>query len=462
MAKSELNILILAAGQGTRMRSRLPKVLHPLAGRPMLQHVIETARELRPHGLGVIYGHGGEQVPQQIGDESIEWILQAEQLGTGHAVMQALPQVADEQIVLVLYGDVPLLEADTLAMLVEHADQALCLLTVHLPDPTGYGRIVRDEHGRVTAIVEHKDATDEQRRITEVNTGILAVNGGRLKKWLGRLDNNNAQGEYYLTDIIAMAVADGVPIEVSHPAEVSEVLGVNSRQQLAALEREYQLRQATRLMSEGVSLADPARLDIRGRLHCGQDVALDINLVVEGEVSLADNVTVGPNCVLKDCTLEDGVQVLPMSVIEGAHIGAGSRIGPFARIRPGTELAGQTHIGNFVELKNSQVGEGSKINHLSYVGDTIIGKQSNIGAGVITCNYDGANKHRTEIGDNAFVGSDVQLVAPVKVGDGATIGAGTTLTSDAPENALTLSRTKQKTVTGWKRPTKQGRGTRDE
>ncbi|MFP4609568.1 MAG: bifunctional UDP-N-acetylglucosamine diphosphorylase/glucosamine-1-phosphate N-acetyltransferase GlmU [Thiohalophilus sp.] len=462
MGKPQLNIVILAAGQGTRMRSSLPKVLHPLAGKPMLQHTIDTARELLPARLSVVYGHGGEQVPQQIADPAINWVLQAEQLGTGHAVMQALPEMADDDIVLVLYGDVPLLSAGTLALLSEYADRDLCLLTVHLQDPTGYGRIVRNEHGQVTAIVEHKDADENQRRISEVNTGILAVNGGKLKTWLGNLKNNNAQGEYYLTDIIAMAVNDGVGVRVSHPAEPFEVLGVNSRQQLAQLERIYQQQQAERLMQQGVTLADPVRLDIRGRLSSGQDVTLDINVIIEGDVTLGNNVSVGANCVLKDCRLDDGVQVLPMSVIEDAHIGAESRIGPFARIRPGTELAAQTHIGNFVELKNSQVGTGSKINHLSYVGDTTIGERSNIGAGVITCNYDGANKHRTEIGDDAFIGSDSQLVAPVKIGDGATIGAGTTLTSDAPENALTLSRSKQKTVTGWKRPTKQGRGPRDE
>ncbi|MDZ7661403.1 bifunctional UDP-N-acetylglucosamine diphosphorylase/glucosamine-1-phosphate N-acetyltransferase GlmU [Thiohalophilus sp.] len=456
MGKSQLNIVILAAGQGTRMCSGLPKVLHPLAGKPMLQHTIDTARELLPAKLSVVYGHGGEQVPQQIADPAINWVLQAEQLGTGHAVMQALPEVENDDIVLVLYGDVPLLSAETLALLTEYADRELCLLTVHLEDPTGYGRIVRDEHGQVTAIVEHKDADDNQRRISEVNTGILAVNGGKLKAWLGCLENNNAQGEYYLTDIIAMAVNDGIAVRVSHPAESFEVLGVNSRQQLAQLERIYQQQQAERLMQQGVTLADPQRFDIRGKLSSGQDVTLDINVIIEGSVTLGDNVSVGANCVLKDCELADGVQVLPMSVIENARIGAGSRIGPFARIRPGTELAAQTHIGNFVELKNSQVGAGSKINHLSYVGDTTIGERSNIGAGVITCNYDGANKHRTEIGDDAFIGSDCQLVAPVKIGDGATIGAGTTLTGDAPENTLTLSRTKQKTVMGWKRPTKKG------
>ena len=458
MAKSDLNIVILAAGQGTRMHSSLPKVLHPLAGKPMLQHVIDTARELRPARLGVIYGHGGEQVQQAIGDPGVEWILQAEQLGTGHAVQQAMPNVADDEIVLVLYGDVPLLDSNTLALLVEHADDSLCLLTVHLDDPAGYGRIVRNEHGQVVAIIEHKDATDQQRRITEVNTGILAVNGGRLRGWLEQLENNNAQGEYYLTDIIAMAVADGIPIEVSHPADVNEVLGVNSRRQLAELERVYQLQQAGRLMDQGVSLVDPNRIDIRGRLDCGKDVTLDVNVIIEGNVVLGDNVRIGANCLLKNCELADGVEVLSMSVIEQARIGTGSRVGPFARIRPGTELAANTHIGNFVELKNSQVGEGTKINHLSYIGDTGIGAHSNVGAGVITCNYDGANKHRTEIGDDTFIGSDSQLVAPVKIGDGATIGAGTTLTGDAPAGDLTLSRIKQKTIKGWKRPTKKGSG----
>ena len=406
----------------------------------------------------MIYGHGGEQVQQAIGDPGVEWILQAEQLGTGHAVQQAMPNVADDEIVLVLYGDVPLLDSNTLALLVEHADDSLCLLTVHLDDPAGYGRIVRNEHGQVVAIIEHKDATDQQRRITEVNTGILAVNGGRLRGWLEQLENNNAQGEYYLTDIIAMAVADGIPIEVSHPADVNEVLGVNSRRQLAELERVYQLQQAGRLMDQGVSLVDPNRIDIRGRLDCGKDVTLDVNVIIEGNVVLGDNVRIGANCLLKNCELADGVEVLSMSVIEQARIGTGSRIGPFARIRPGTELAANTHIGNFVELKNSQVGEGTKINHLSYIGDTGIGAHSNVGAGVITCNYDGANKHRTEIGDDTFIGSDSQLVAPVKIGDGATIGAGTTLTGDAPAGDLTLSRIKQKTIKGWKRPTKKGSG----
>ncbi|MGD8576477.1 MAG: bifunctional UDP-N-acetylglucosamine diphosphorylase/glucosamine-1-phosphate N-acetyltransferase GlmU [Thiohalophilus sp.] len=455
MGKTNLNIVILAAGQGTRMRSSLPKVLHSLAGKPMLQHVIDTARELRPGKLSVIYGHGGEQVPQAIEDPDITWVLQAEQLGTGHAVMQALPNVSDQDIVLVLYGDVPLLDSDTLAQLTEHAGGSLCLLTVHLDDPSGYGRIIRNEHGQVVAIIEHKDADEMQRRISEVNTGILAVNGGRLRGWLEKLENNNAQGEYYLTDIIAMAVADGIQIEISHPAKVNEVLGVNSRRQLAELEREYQLQQAERLMDKGVSLVDPNRIDIRGSLDCGKDVTLDINVIIEGNVVLGDNVNVGANCLLKNCEVAEGVEIMPMSIIEEAKIGSGSRIGPFARIRPGTELAANTHIGNFVELKNSQVGEGTKINHLSYIGDAGIGKHSNIGAGVITCNYDGANKHRTEIGDDTFIGSDSQLVAPVKIGDGATIGAGTTLTGNAPAGDLTLSRTKQKTIKGWKRPAKK-------
>ncbi len=356
MSKSTLNIVILAAGQGTRMRSRLPKVLHRLAGRPMLQHVIDTSRELLPHRLTVIYGHGGEQVPEAIADPDINWVLQAEQLGTGHAVMQAMPDVSDEEIVLILYGDVPLLSSNTLAELTEHADSALCLLTVHLDDPTGYGRVVRDQHGAVEAIVEHKDASDEQRRISEINTGIMAINGGKLKGWLQQLDNNNAQGEYYLTDIVAMAVRDKVEIRVSHPADSSEVLGVNSRKQLAGLEHYYRLRQAEHLMQEGVTLIDPQRIEIRGKLTTGIDVTLDINVICEGEVKLADNVSIGANCVLKNCELAEGVTVLPMSVIEDAHIGPGSRIGPFARIRPGTELAADTHIGNFVELKNSQVG----------------------------------------------------------------------------------------------------------
>ena len=462
MAAAKLDIIILAAGQGSRMKSRLPKVLHPLAGRPLLAHVIDTARSLKPERIIVVYGHGGEQVPGAIGGDDLIWVKQEEQLGTGHAVARAMPQVTDEATVLVLYGDVPLTRQTTLMELAGYGAGAFGLLTVHLDDPTGYGRIVRDQHARVTSIVEHKDATPEQHRITEVNTGILAVNAGRLRGWLECLNNDNAQGEYYLTDVIAMAVAEGMEIQTTHPDSEMEVLGVNSRAQLAMLERSYQRQQAEALMAEGVTVLDPARLEIRGEVNIARDVILDVNVVLVGKVEIGEGVYVGPGCVIKDSVIGEGVQIQPCCVIEQARVGAEAKIGPFARLRPGAELSPDTHIGNFVEIKNSIVGEGSKINHLSYVGDSDVGARVNIGAGVITCNYDGANKHRTVIGDDVFVGSDCQLVAPVEVGAGATLGAGTTLTRDAPAGELTLSRSKQKSIKGWKRPAKKGRGTRDE
>ncbi|HFQ13550.1 MAG TPA: UDP-N-acetylglucosamine diphosphorylase/glucosamine-1-phosphate N-acetyltransferase, partial [Gammaproteobacteria bacterium] len=449
MAAAKLDIIILAAGQGSRMKSRLPKVLHPLAGRPLLAHVIDTARSLKPERIIVVYGHGGEQVPGAIGGDDLIWVKQEEQLGTGHAVARAMPQVKDEATVLVLYGDVPLTRQTTLMELAGYGAESFGLLTVHLDDPTGYGRIVRDQHARVTSIVEHKDATPEQHRITEVNTGILAVNAGRLRGWLERLNNDNAQGEYYLTDVIAMAVAEGIEIQTTHPDSEMEVLGVNSRAQLAMLERSYQRQQAEALMAEGVTVLDPARLEIRGEANIARDVILDVNVVLVGKVEIGEGVYVGPGCVIKDSVIGEGVQIQPYCVIEQARVGAEAKIGPFARLRPGAELSPDTHIGNFVEIKNSIVGEGSKINHLSYVGDSDVGARVNIGAGVITCNYDGANKHRTIIGDDVFVGSDCQLVAPVEVGAGATLGAGTTLTRDAPAGELTLSRSKQKSIKGW-------------
>ncbi len=450
-----LEILILAAGKGTRMRSDLPKVLHRLAGKPLLGHVVDAAHALGAAQTCVVYGFGGEAVPQALADDTLTYVLQAEQHGTGHAVKQALPQLADDGVTLVLYGDVPLTHVSTLQPLVAAAQSGkLGLLTVNLAQPDGYGRIVR-ESGRVTRIVEHKDATPAERAIQEVNTGILAVATRQLKRWIAELKNDNAQGEYYLTDIIAMAVRDGVEVETHQPGFEWEVLGVNSKAQLARLERIHQNEIAQALLEAGVTLMDPARLDVRGTLACGRDVVIDVNCVFEGRVELGDNVQVGANCVLRNATVAAGTRIDAFTLIDDAAIGEANRLGPFSRIRPGTTLARDVHVGNFVEIKNSQIDDGSKINHLSYVGDTTMGRKVNIGAGTITCNYDGANKHRTVIEDEVFVGSDTQLVAPVTVGRGATLGAGTTLTRDAPAGELTLSRAKQLTISGWKRPVKQ-------
>ncbi len=450
-----LEILILAAGKGTRMRSDLPKVLHRLAGKPLLGHVIDTAHRLGATQVCVIYGFGGDAVPQALADDKLTFVLQAEQKGTGHAVQQGLPVLSDTGVTLVLYGDVPLTRAATLQPLVGAAQAGkLGLLTVTLADPAGYGRIVRVD-GAVTRIVEHKDADDAERAIREVNTGILAVPTARLRAWIGRLDNNNAQSEYYLTDIIAMAVAEGIPVETHQPAHEWEVLGVNSKAQLAELERIHQGEIARTLLEAGVGLADPARLDVRGSLACGRDVSIDVNCVFEGQVVLGDGVQVGANCVLRNVTVAAGTRIDAFTLIDDAVVGEDNKLGPFSRIRPGTTLARDVHVGNFVEIKNSQIDDGSKINHLSYVGDTTMGRKVNIGAGTITCNYDGANKHRTVIEDEVFVGSDTQLVAPVTVGRGATLGAGTTLTRDAPAGELTLSRARQLTIAGWKRPVKQ-------
>lgn len=449
-----LEILILAAGRGTRMCSDLPKVLHKLAGKPLLGHVVDAAQELGAAKICVVYGFGGDAVPQCMADDKLTFVLQAEQHGTGHAVQQALPQLSDNSVSLVLYGDVPLTRTATLRPLVDAAYAGeLGLLTVTLPQPDGYGRIVRDQ-GKVTRIVEHKDATPAERAIQEVNTGILAVSTAHLKKWIAELKNDNAQGEYYLTDIIAMAMRDGVEIETHQPAFAWEVLGVNSKAQLVALERVHQHRIAEQLLEAGVTLLDVARIDVRGSLICGRDVQIDVNCVFEGRVELGDNVQVGANCVLRNVRVAAGTRLDAFTLIDDAQIGEDVRLGPFTRIRPGTTLARDVHVGNFVEIKNSQIGVGSKMGHLSYIGDTTMGQNVNIGAGTITCNYDGANKHRTVIEDDVFIGSDTQLVAPVTVGEGATLGAGTTLTKDAPADALTLSRVKQHTVTDWKRPVK--------
>ncbi|HUE92589.1 bifunctional UDP-N-acetylglucosamine diphosphorylase/glucosamine-1-phosphate N-acetyltransferase GlmU [Pseudomonas sp.] len=450
-----LDIVILAAGQGTRMRSALPKVLHPVAGKSMLGHVIDTARLLKPQGIHVVIGHGAERVRERLAADDLNFVLQSEQLGTGHAVAQALPALSAERV-LILYGDVPLIEVETLQRLLQQvSEQQLGLLTVNLNDPTGYGRIVRDEAGVVKAIVEHKDASAEQRLISEGNTGILAVPGKRLGDWLGRLSNSNAQGEYYLTDVIAMAAADGLVVATEQATDEMEVLGANDRIQLAQLERHYQYRAARRLMLQGVTLIDPARFDLRGEVTVGRDVSIDINVILEGQVVIEDFVSIGPNCVIKNSTLRRGAIVKANSHLEGAEVGEGADCGPFARLRPGSVLGAKAHVGNFVELKNAVLGEGAKAGHLSYLGDAEIGARTNIGAGTITCNYDGANKHRTVLGEDVFIGSNSALVAPVTLGDGTTTGAGSVITSDVPANTLAVGRAKQRNIEGWKRPTKK-------
>ena len=451
----KVGVAVLAAGQGTRMRSARPKVLHPLAGRPLLAHCLDAAHAVGAAQICVVYGHGGETVRAALAGYACDWVEQGERLGTGHALMQALPSLSDVDRILVLYGDVPLVEPRTLARLIGQAEQSrLALLTTQLGDPAGYGRVVRDDAGRVVRIIEHKDANEVEREITEINTGILVADRALLADWLGRIDNANAQGEYYLTDVIGLAVADGVQVATAEPASWHEVAGVNDRVQLAELERVYQRRVADALMRSGVTLADPARLDVRGRLVAGSDTFIDVNVVIEGEVHLGEGVEIGPNCLLRDCTIGAGSQVLPNCVIEGARVGAGARVGPFARLRPAAELADATHVGNFVEVKKARIGAGSKVNHLSYIGDAEIGRDVNVGAGTITCNYDGANKHKTLIGDGAFIGSNTALVAPVQVGAGATIGAGSVIAIDAPPDRLTLARAQQKTLEFWVRPCK--------
>lgn len=450
-----LSIIILAAGQGSRMYSELPKVLHQLAGKSLLEHVHHTASMMETRGIHVIYGYGGDQVIEELSHLDVDWVEQAEQLGTGHAVEQALPNIPDKDLVLILYGDVPLITNETLSDLVVAAeDSHFSLLTCFVDDPRGYGRIVRNDNDEVIRIVEEKDASNEEKKIGEINTGMMVANGKALKQWIGELESNNAQSEFYITDAIEMAVRDGVEINTVQPHSIVEIRGVNDRAQLSELERYYQLIQAHQLMRRGITIMDPSRFDLRGDLEIDSDCYIDINVILEGRLKIGSGVRIGANCVIKDSVIDDDVEILPNSIIENAVIGKACRIGPFARIRPETVLNESVHVGNFVEIKKSIVGNASKVNHLSYIGDAEIGTDSNIGAGVITCNYDGANKHKTIIGDNVFVGSDVQLVAPVSISSGATIAAGTTITKDVDENELAISRTPQKSLSDWKRPKK--------
>ncbi|WP_455920898.1 bifunctional UDP-N-acetylglucosamine diphosphorylase/glucosamine-1-phosphate N-acetyltransferase GlmU [Pseudomonas putida] len=449
-----LDIVILAAGQGTRMRSAIPKVLHPVAGNSMLGHVIHSARQLAPQGIHVVIGHGAELVRERLAAADLNFVLQDKQLGTGHAVAQAVPALTADTV-LILYGDVPLIEVETLQRLLALVtpDQ-LGLLTVNLADPTGYGRIVRDQAGQVSAIVEHKDASDAQRAIKEGNTGILAVPGKRLAEWLGRLSNNNAQGEYYLTDVIAMAVGDGLVVATEQPHDAMEVQGANDRRQLSELERHYQLREGRRLMAQGVTLRDPARFDVRGEVTVGRDVLIDVNVILEGKVVIEDDVVIGPNCYIKDSTLRKGAILKANTHLDGAVMGEDSDAGPFARLRPGTVMDARAHVGNFVELKNTHMHEGAKAGHLTYLGDADIGARTNIGAGTITCNYDGANKWRTVMGEDVFIGSNNSLVAPVDIQSGATTAAGSTITQEVPAGQLAVGRARQRNIDGWKRPEK--------
>ncbi len=448
----KLEIVILAAGQGTRMKSSLPKVLHPVAGRPMLAHVVDTARALDPRAIHIVVGHGADTVKAALADEDLHWVTQSEQLGTGHAVLQALPAIAADSVVLVLYGDVPLIETPTLESLAALGSQAPALLTVELADPAGYGRILRGPDGDVLGVVEHKDASPEQRALREVNTGVIAAPAAILSRYLPLVGNANSQGEYYLPDILALAVEDGLPVAAQGAGSEIEVQGVNDRVQLAAVERAYQLRLAHTLLREGVAIADPARFDVRGSLRCGSDVRIDVNVVFEGEVELADGVSIGPNCVLKDVSVGAGSTVHAMSHLDSAQLGEQVNVGPYARLRPGTRLADGARIGNFVETKNTSIGQGSKVNHLSYIGDCGMGAGVNIGAGTITCNYDGVNKHRTSIGDGVFVGSNSTLVAPLEIATGGFVAAGSTVTENIADNELAVGRGRQRNIQGWQRP----------
>ncbi|WP_180076494.1 bifunctional UDP-N-acetylglucosamine diphosphorylase/glucosamine-1-phosphate N-acetyltransferase GlmU [Acinetobacter sp. YH12106] len=447
-------VIILAAGKGTRMRSSLPKVLQPLAGRPLLGHVIDTAKKLNADNIITIYGHGGEQVQAAFTAQKIKWVEQSEQLGTGHAVQMTLPVLPQDGVSLILSGDVPCINPLTLQKLLDAtAETGIGLVTLTLPDANGYGRIVR-KNGQIQAIVEHKDATNEQRQIQEINTGIYAVSNAKLHQWLPNLSNENVQGEYYLTDIVAMALADGMQVASVEPEQAFEVEGVNDRVQLAALERQFQAFQAKQLMQQGVHLIDPSRFDLRGNLTVGQDVQIDINVIIEGDCELGDHVEIGAGCIIKNTKIAAGTKVQPYSIFDNAIVGEDTQIGPFARLRPGAKLAAEVHIGNFVEVKNTTIGVGSKANHFTYLGDAEIGAGSNIGAGTITCNYDGVNKFKTIIGDQAFIGSNSSLVAPVKIGNGATVGAGSTITRDVEDNSLAVERSKQFAKENYPRPQK--------
>jgi bifunctional UDP-N-acetylglucosamine pyrophosphorylase/glucosamine-1-phosphate N-acetyltransferase len=451
-----LEVIVLAAGQGKRMRSDLPKVLHPIGGRPLLAHVLDAALALAPKKTLVVHGHGADKVRAAFAEAPVEWVLQAEQLGTGHAVQQAMKQASGGGDILILYGDVPLVRVESLKRLVEAAGDGVAVMTTDVDDPKGYGRIVRAANGNVERIVEEKDATEAERSIREINAGFMALGAKRLAGWLGKISNRNAQKEYYLTDIVTLAVKEGVPVVAVKVDDAMEVTGVNSKAELAALERAHQQRQARRLMDEGVSLADPMRIDVRGTLECGRDVSIDVNCLFEGRVKLGDGVRIGPNCVLRNVALGAGTEVLPFSHLEDSEVGARCRLGPYARLRPGSNLAEEVHIGNFVEVKASRLAAQSKVNHLSYVGDSEVGARVNVGAGTITCNYDGVSKNRTVIEDDCFIGSDTTLVAPVRVARGSYIGAGSTITKDTPAGQLTLARGRQVSIPAWKPPKKKG------
>ena len=451
-----LEIIILAAGQGKRMCSKLPKILHPLAGRPLLGHVLATARALAPRRIVVVHGNGAEQVRAAFADAQVEWALQAEQLGTGHAVQQAMPSISPDADVLILYADVPLVRAATLKQLLDAARDGLAVITAEVADPTGYGRIVRQASGDVARIVEQRDASSDELALREINAGFMAMSARRLSGWLGRLTNRNAQKEYYLTDVVSLAVAEGVPVRAVKVEDRWEVAGVNSKGELAAIERQYQLKAAQRLLNEAVTLADPGRIDVRGELSCGTDVAIDVNCVFEGRVTLADGVRIGPNCLLRNVRIGPATEILAFSHLEDSEIGARCRLGPYARLRPGNSLGDEVHVGNFVEIKASRIGKGSKANHLSYIGDTDVGAKVNVGAGTITCNYDGATKSRTIIEDDCFIGSDATLVAPVRIARGSYIGAGSTISKDTPPDQLTVARARQVSVPSWKPPKKKG------
>ena len=455
MTTEALSVVILAAGKGTRMYSDLPKVLHPIAGKPMVKHVIDTAKQLGARNIHLVYGHGGDLMQQRLANEPVNWVLQTEQLGTGHAMQQAAPFFADDENIVMLYGDAPLITKETLQKLIAaKPENGIALLTVVLDNPTGYGRILR-ENGNVVGIVEQKDANAEQLNIHEVNTGVMVSDGASFKKWLTQLDNNNAQGEYYMTDVIALANRDGCQVAAVQAADLMEVEGANNRLQLSALEQYFQQKQARELLLAGVLLLDPTSFKLRGELEHGKDVEIDMNVILNGKVRLGNRVKIGAGCVLTNCDIGDDVEIKPYSVLEDAIVGANAAIGPFSRLRPGAELAENTHVGNFVEIKKAQIGKGSKVNHLTYVGDAEIGQNCNIGAGVITCNYDGANKFKTTIGDNVFVGSDSQLIAPVTIESGATIGAGSTIRYDVKRDELVTTRVPQKHVQGWERPKKK-------